>query len=57
MSLHQPVQSILVFGDQLLECRPRALDDLELIERLELSNEVGHLGVNQPTVMPVARGA
>lgn len=57
MSLHQPVQSILVLGDQLFECRPRALDDLELVERLELSNEVGHLGVDQPTVMPVARGA
>jgi hypothetical protein len=52
VSFHKSIEPIGVLIDELLERLPGALDNLELVERLKLTDEVDHLGVDDPAVMP-----
>lgn len=56
MRLHEPIEAILVFYDELLKGLPGALDDLELVERLKLTNEMDHLGVDYAGLVPFKVG-
>lgn len=53
VSADEAIEAVLIPSERGEEGVPRALDDLELIERLELADEVDHLGMDDAGVVPL----
>jgi hypothetical protein len=51
--VNQRVQIPAPLAAEFHQCRPRALDDLELVERLQLAQKVHHFRMHNARVVPV----